>query len=242
MSAISETRPQLVAPRPLSQRIGSVDVCRVIAIVAVICLHTNPFGQDRPLDHPVKWYLLNLFVDHFSRFAVPFFFSASGYFWGMKIRNGVSVAGASIPMAKRLGAIYAFWCLAYLLPYNITTIPALGLMGPIKLSYWKLLTLAHRPVPILFLGDALQLWFLPALLCSLGIAAFFIARREFKLLAVFSVALFTIGTLAGAYATTPIGLQLLIGKYAFPTRNGPFFGILFFGNYILDCLRLLFYI
>lgn len=228
MNEFAETRAQHLAPRPSSLRIGSVDVCRLIAIVAVICLHTKPFGLARPLDHPAQWNLFNIFLSQGARFAVPFFFSISGYLWGRKIRNGVSVAAASFPMAKRLGAIFAFWCAVYLLPYDVTTGPSIGMLGPVKASYGKLLVIAHHPIGFLFAGDAPHLWFLPALLCSLGIAAFFAARNESRLLVVGSVALYLVGLLAGAYAPTPIGFHLSLGHFAFSTRNGPFFGTLFF--------------
>jgi surface polysaccharide O-acyltransferase-like enzyme len=219
MNEFAKRRIQHLAPQPSSLRIGSVDVCKLIAIFTVICLHTRPFGLARPIDHSAQWNLLNIFLVQSARFAVPFFFTISGYFWGQKIRNGVPVAVASIPMATRISAIFAFWCAVYLLPYDVMTIPAFGMLGPIHVSYGKLLVIVHHPFRFLIGGDAVHLWFLPALLCSLGIAAFFVARKEYQLLMICS------------YVLTPIGFHLSLGHFDFSlTRFGPFFGTIFFAS------------
>jgi len=228
MNESAQTIVLPMASRSSSQRVDGVDVFRLIAIFAVICLHTMLVYLPKNLDLHTVWNWVIFFVLQSARFAVPFFFSISGYFWGQKIRKGVSVAAATIPMAKRLGVIFVFWCLIYLNKMKINTVFEYGLLGPLKFIYWSLLEVASHPCDFLLNGDAIHLWFLPALLCSLGITAFFVAWKQYRLLIAVAVALYLIGLLARAYAVTPMGLHLTHGSYTFNTRNGPFFGTLFF--------------
>ena len=203
-------------------RIESVDAFKLIAITAVIAMHTGPFSGSSP-EHPDVWKYLSVLLDQLARFAVPFFFVISGYFWGTKVKNRVSVASASIPMAKRICFIFTAWSIIYALPYNISSVAEYGLLGPIKITYWNLIGLIKDPVRLLMQGTKVHLWFLIALLCSLGTSSFLVEKKQYKTLIALSVALYLIGLLARAYSDTPFGLHT-----NFNTRNGPFFGTIFF--------------
>ena len=209
-------------------RIESVDVTKLIAVTAVIAIHTQPFYGSAS----VEGKYLSVAIDQLARFAVPLFFVISGYFWGIKIKTA-PVVPTSVAMAKRIFYIFMFWSMVYLLPYDLSTIADLGFLGPIKNAYWNLLKLADKPATLLMQGTKVHLWFLIALLCSLGISAFFVEKKRYKTLFAISAALYVIGLVCKAYAGTPLGIHV-----DFNTRNGPFFGTIFFvSGYALSNLQ-----
>lgn len=212
-------------------RIESVDVFRLLAITAVIAIHTQPFyykssgGAD-------AWKYLSVLIDQLARFAVPFFFVISGYFWGTKIKNGASVASVSIAMAKKIIFLFAAWSMVYVFPYNISSIAEYGLLGPIKIAYWNLIDLTKNPVTLVMQGTKVHLWFFIALLFSLAISSLLVGKKYYKTLFALSLALYLMGLLTKAYAETPFGVHT-----DFNTRNGPFFGTIFFvSGYFLSNL------
>jgi surface polysaccharide O-acyltransferase-like enzyme len=209
-------------------RIESVDIFRLIAIVAVITIHTSPFRGDVVENETYKY--LDVIFNQISRFAVPFFFIISGYFWGAKIRSGSDPMSSSIYMAKRILIIFLAWCFIYLLPLNLSSIYEYGALGPIKVAYWNISNLAQDPVTLLLQGTKVHLWFLIGMLCALMVSTFFVITKKTKLLIVLSISLYLFGVLAKSYANTPIGINIDLN-----TRNGPFFStLLFVTGYILS--------
>ena len=69
----------------IKERINSVETCRVIAIIAVIILHAEPFRYGCEENEIYKQYAFIIF-NQLSRFAVPFYFIISGFFWGKKTK------------------------------------------------------------------------------------------------------------------------------------------------------------
>jgi surface polysaccharide O-acyltransferase-like enzyme len=215
--------------RVIVSRIESVDVARLIAVTAVIAIHTQPFFGSAS----IQGKYLSVAIDQLARFAVPLFFVISGSFWGIKIKNGAPIVPTSVAMAKRIFYIFIFWSIVYLLPYDLSTIADHGLLGPIKNAYWNLLKLADKPATVLMQGTKVHLWFLIALLCSVGISAFFVEKKHYKTLFVLATALYVFGLVGKAYADTPFGIHV-----NFNTRNGPFFGTIFFvSGYALSNLK-----
>jgi len=202
-------------------RIGGVDGMRFFAIIAVIMLHTTPFKYSSETAQIYPF--LNLLINQTSKFAVPFFFIASGYFWGRKLESGHDVAVISAGMIKRLVIIFLGWSLIYIMPYNLTSVITYGILGPIKISYWNLERLAASPLTPLSQGTKIHLWFLIALVNSVAICWFFVKKDLKKHLAPCGLTLYLIGLLAKSYMGTPLGFSI-----NFDTRNGPFFGTLFF--------------
>lgn len=210
-------------------RIESVDVFRLIAIIAVIIIHTSPFRADVVVEDGIYKYL-DVIFNQLSRFAVPFFFVISGYFWGVKIRNGSDPISSSIYMAKRILIIFIAWCFIYLLPLNIGSIYEYGALGPIKMAYWNISNLIQQPVTLLMQGTKVHLWFLVGMLCALFLCSIFIQKKQIRGLIVLSLVLYLFGVLAKAYVNTPIGISI-----DFNTRNGPFFStLLFITGYLLS--------
>jgi len=81
-------------------RISSVDTIRLLAIISVIAIHTRPFSYNE--DSGELYYYLDIFINQMARFAVPFFFVISGYFWGVKIRNGADIISTTKNMINRI--------------------------------------------------------------------------------------------------------------------------------------------
>ena len=60
-----------------TQRIPSLEFGRLLAIMAVILIHTGPFRGEY---YSESVHLFSDILNQIARFAVPFFFLMSGYF------------------------------------------------------------------------------------------------------------------------------------------------------------------
>ena len=87
-------------------REAGIELGRLVAMVAVICLHV----RLDPAATGAGWYAV---VNQLARFAVPFFFVAMGYF--SRIASGRSDA---LPAARRLLLLYLAWSAIYLLVFG----------------------------------------------------------------------------------------------------------------------------
>jgi surface polysaccharide O-acyltransferase-like enzyme len=208
------------------KRIISVDVMKVVAIISVIMIHTTPF-YDMPLENDFYKYI-SFFMNQIPRFAVPFFFIISGYFWGYKIQKGTPVMQLSMKMLKRLSIIFICWSVIYILPYNVSSIFSYGILGPFRIVHDNIAYLIENPLNLIFEGTKIHLWFLVSLASALIIASLFIKNQWEKSLIFVSIILYIFGLLAKAYTSVGIAIE-------FNTRNGPFFSTIFFTiGYILS--------
>jgi len=213
-------------------RIQSVDVIRLLGMIAVIAIHTTPFKLNIQNDEGIYKYLFIL-INQVSRFAVPFFFVISGYFWGTKVRNTNQLIEHTFVMAKRVGIVFFSWSFIYFytvfsLFYNEGLLNLLNTIY-IKNTHFDALEVFSS---LLLQGTKSHLWFLSALLVALGICTVFIRLKLLKSLVVLSILLYIIGVLSKAYADTPVGI-----KIEFNTLYGPFFGTIFFtSGYIISGL------
>ena len=202
-------------------RTESVDVLRTLAIVAVIVIHTTPFEtESSPIGQGLN---LATAINQAARFAVPFFFVVSGYFWANKLKDGAEIIEPTVRMARRIALLFVAWSMIYLLPMNIADSFSYGAIGPIKVVYWNLANAAANPLETLMQGTKVHLWFLIALLCSLIISAAMIRFGLIRLLVLVAVVLYLTGLAGKAYRDTPIGFHM-----DFNFRNGPFFSLIFF--------------
>jgi surface polysaccharide O-acyltransferase-like enzyme len=202
-------------------RIESVDVIRMAAIVAVIAIHTTPFEPASATAPSGE--LPYIIINQLARFAVPFFFAISGYFWGRRINTGMPVGAATLRTLRRLLLLYVAWCLFYLLPFSLQPFYDNGVLGPVKVLYHRLEYFANRPFTLLFAGTKDHLWFISALACAVAISGLFLSRGWFRALLCVAAGLYLFGLLTRAYAASPLGIE-----FGFNTRNGPFFGTLLF--------------
>ncbi len=213
------------------KRLDSVDLFRLLAIIAVIALHTEPFAsQSAPMGDTFN---LPTLIAQISRFAVPFFFIISGYFWGRKISETNSALYPSAKLAQRISIIFFIWTLIYAIPFSLAVFSQNSIVHLIKIIYCELVSAATNPTTLFFQGTKPHLWFLPALICCIAISAIFVANNRKNELLTIAIVLYAFGLLAKSYAATPIGVHI-----PFNTRNGPFFALLpFVSGYMLSQAR-----
>ena len=133
-------------------------------------------------------------------------------------------------MAKRIFTMFSVWSLVYALPFNPDIIFQSGVIGTAKIVARHLYFIVNQPCDFFLVGTKSHLWFLPALLISLFISSIMIAGNRVRLLIFGAVVLYVVGLLTKSYANTPLGLNL-----HFNTRNGPYFGLIFFvSGYVLS--------
>jgi surface polysaccharide O-acyltransferase-like enzyme len=191
-------------------RIPSLDAFRAVAILAVLNLHARLFlttdlvGRERTV---------GIVLEHAARFAVPFFFFASGYLLarGRADRPPLDRAAASF---RRVVVLFLIWSVI------------LFAVEPVE--RWLIASLGGTPPPApakptldRFLhGVRIQLWFLPAL-ATAQLLVGVMARWPTGVGLATAAFLYLIGLAGGTYAPMT-GFDL--GPVA---RNGPFFGTLF---------------
>ncbi|WP_019612830.1 acyltransferase [Psychromonas ossibalaenae] len=196
-------------------KISSIELGRLLAIIAIIFIHTRPFittifgsGEDTSF---------GLFLNQISRFAVPLFFIISGYFIAPKLIASplAHLKIYSLPLLK----IWVSWSVIYLLfPINALALSQKGYLAE-RLSYWD--RLAASPLNSLFEGGLVHLWFLPALICAVAIIALLLLTKQVRWLLTIAAVLFIYGVAAGSYQPmTELSAPIF-------TRNGPFFSTLF---------------
>ncbi|MCW3786636.1 acyltransferase [Plebeiibacterium sediminum] len=205
------------------KRINSVDFMRVVAIIFVIAIHTNPFLPNAFDNSQGNIYLFGL-INQLARFAVPFFFVISGYFYSVKINKSNSIESTTKKMALRIAIIWIFWNLIYLFPfykfYSLLDAGVLEMGNNVleRISYY----ISH-PKILLLEGTSIHLWFLSSLFFSILTTSIFIKFNLNKSLITIAIFLYIIGVLAKAYINTPLGINL-----HFDTRNSLFLGLIFF--------------
>ena len=151
----------------------SVDVLRLIGAFAVIVIH---IGFTRaPWEAQIR--LL-------ARFAVPFFFLVSGYFFEKKWKTDGQNAFASTIL--NLLSIYLVANLVYL-PVNIAT--ALSKGSPVVLH-----------LPTVLLGTWVHLWFMAAMIVGCLFLWIIFTHRLQKLLPYCSIGFFALMLLSEAYS------------------------------------------
>lgn len=208
----------------MTRRIASIDFFRSLSIFAVICIHTGPFWSNE-----FNCNYLKFIINQGARFGVPFFFIASGYFFGKKLQSGFILKDLFVKIFKRLLLIFAFWSTIYLIvPSNINQLLQYGLL---RVTYWKIHWLLTHPITLLLEGSQYHLWFLISLLSAYMLITFFIHNGldiNYKLL-YFASALYIFALLSAPYSSTQLGISI-----PFNSRNGPFISTLYvaIGYYI----------
>ncbi|MFA0069338.1 acyltransferase family protein [Vibrio breoganii] len=196
-----------------NQRIPSLELGRIIAILAVITIHSQLFVAY-PLYKETPW--LGDFINQASRFAVPYFFLLTGYLLQPKLSR--DPIGTALSYIKPLTIIWLVWSVIYLLmPFNLMTAMTEGYVAE-RSMYWDYLALT--PFNSLLEGGLVHLWYLPALVIGVGLVSILIKANLHRLLVPLSIILFIYGVLAGSYFNATDIPSL------FYTRNGPFFSLI----------------
>jgi surface polysaccharide O-acyltransferase-like enzyme len=200
---------------PPSERIASIDTGRAVAMAAVVCIHVGPFKDQSPV--------LSAAIDQGCRFAVPFFFIASGYLFTRKVMGGADLGATTRRFLRRILAIFLAWSAVYLVAPGYTLIAEHGLGdGLLRNLRGNVIDAVTHPVHSLLVGTAPHLWFLPSLMMGIAILAAVIARGRERWLLPSAVALYLVGLLGGSYQATPVGFSLHTQSI-----HGPFFSTLF---------------
>jgi len=177
-----------------TERSTGLDCGRAVAVIAVVFGHVQTLGSTTTA------------YDVAVRFAVPFFFLLSGYFFR-------APAGPLTPALRRLAirtlGPFALWLAIYLLWFQP---PASDWRSPIFLA--KLIVQG---------GPAHHLWFLPSLAVSSALLLVLLKRGAGAgVIAAVAAGLYVVGLLFGSYHDVVFG-----GGFFWNTRNGPFFGFPF---------------
>jgi len=200
---------------PVPTRIASIDTIRVVAIVAVVCIHTEPFKASN--------YLLFSAIIQCCRFAVPFFFVASGYLFFTKLSAARPVGPSFRRFAIRIGLVFLVWSVVYIVEPRYSLVGMLGWRD----GLWRSAAagaeeVATHPVSTLMVGTAPHLWFLPALLGGMAIVASLVVSGRGRLVLPVASLLYVLGLVSGSYSVTAVGMHLPIAA-----SRGVFFSTLF---------------
>ncbi|RYZ91562.1 MAG: hypothetical protein EOP06_06750 [Proteobacteria bacterium] len=200
-------------------RIESIDVMRVLAMLAVIQIHSPWYSKVN-----VTSLDLATIADQLARFAVPFFFVISGYLWASRASVTGDYWPRSLATSKRVLIIFCFWSLIYAIGPSLYVIRQQGIDSLVT----NILGIVYPFDPIRFISAVLQgtknhLWFLPALAIAALISGALLAKGREITLFVLAIALFTIGLAGSAYSDSPYGFT---SRFNF--RNGPFLSLIMF--------------
>ncbi len=198
-----------------------VDALRTLAIIAVIAIHTTPF--ESPASPIGRAFDLATVINQSARFAVPFFYVVSGYYWARKVSEAGQVTRPTLQMVRRIGFLWLVWSAIYLLPFNIVDALQHGALGPLKVVYWHLAQALDKPLIALLEGTRPHLWFLVGLLFSVSLCSLLLHFELRAGLVVLAAVLYAIGLAGTAYSPAPFGFRI---DSSF--RNGHLFAPAFF--------------
>lgn len=167
------------------ERNYAIDFIKFFAILAVVVIHTFPSNGQ------LGYFIL----DNLARFAVPFFFAASGYLFGLKVMNTPESAAYFKRYVVKLLKIYVSWLLFYMI-YDVIK---LLLSGGNIAEYAKNLT----PLNLIYYGEGTsgyQLWFVISLVWSTIILYVFYRLKKVPLLLAVSFCLNLLGLFGQSYS------------------------------------------
>ena len=215
---MSSTAPLITASS--ERRITSIDTMKVVAILAVICLHTGPFGDSQYSGSFFRAFAV--LINQASRFAVPFFFLVSGFFFGRSLRMGAHPRELFLRYFWRLLVVFMVWSVIYaFVPKEFSSnVPVWELIQAHlqKTIHW----ISEHPIIFLLQGTRVHLWFLPALITSLFIITLFVTAKLDWYVLCLSIFLYTIHLLNGPYSQTSLGFHSDLN-----TLNTPLTGAVF---------------
>ena len=171
------------------ERNYAIDFIKFFAIVAVVIIHTFPS------DHLLGYFIF----DNFSRFAVPFFFVASGYLFGLKVRKRTKSIDYFKRYLSKILKIYLCWFLFYFL-YDLLRILFEGGNDRQELSRY---IEEFSTLNILYYGrgtSGYQLWFVISLAWSIAVIYLFYRLKKITLLLILSVCLNIVGLFGQSYS------------------------------------------
>ncbi|MGQ3719602.1 acyltransferase [Natrialba aegyptia] len=207
----------------MGERIHSIDSMRIIAMLFVVAIHTDLFRNIT-----IYGNMINFAIDSSARFAVPFFFVTSGYFFARKTANRDPVS-YFVKRATTIASIYVFGLLLSAPVFLAGTAARAGIHDQaVTASVVGKLAEFTSPVALFYYGNSVSeiLWFLPALLVSLGLICLFVLADKTSYLLPISVSFHVVGLLGASYT--------MFVDVPFEIRDALFFGFFYtsLGYYI----------
>lgn len=201
----------------VKKKYAAIDIAKYVSAMLVVCVHTYPLYEVSEL-------LNTYWIQTVCRFAVPFFFTISGYFFFRKWSEDEEVNKYNLKKyLMRLGKIYLIWTVIYL-PYTIWDYSRVGFSVLNIISYLR---------DFLLNGSYYHLWFLPALMLGTVIVSYVYHKRGLKDTLKVGIITYIIGYFINVYTPVWETLPVISFLFAFFTkvfttaRNGIFFAPMF---------------
>lgn len=211
-----------LCPDPGKKYFGAVDLCKLICAFLVAAIHVSPLESvSTAADH--------LFRAGLARIAVPFFFTASGFFLFRKTSQTDFDFSAAKRYALRLLRLYVIWTVIYF-PLSLKTQILANSAGPLAgFAGWLRC--------FLFSGSFVHLWFLPAAAVAALLISLMLRRgASLKAILLTAAGLYAVCLLGQTYhvllrpleSAPVIGRVLWLYRRVFiSTQNGVFLGFPF---------------
>ncbi|WP_306060529.1 acyltransferase [Natronococcus wangiae] len=207
----------------MAGRIYSIDSMRIIAMAFIVSIHTDLLRGVGEYGTPI-----NFVIDSSARFAVPFFFVTAGYFFALKTTRRDPIAY----FAERAVSIASLYAFGLVLTVPVFLAGSVVREGADRREIPGLI--ARRtaefvsPIDLLYYGNSVSeiLWFLPALIFSLGLICLISKANMTELLLPIAFGFHGIGLLGASYT--------MFVDIPFEVRDALFFGFFYssLGYYI----------
>lgn len=187
-----------------------IDYLKLFFAICIVIIHTDLLASEKLS----LWMILH----GICRLAVPFFFIASGFFYGRKLIKSEDIKSDLIKYCKRLFIPFCFWLvLDYYLFYSFVNGSG---------------NLLLKTIQYLIFYPWGAMWYVLALLVAIPIVTFFYKKNKLKLLWISSIFLYLFALLCNNYyfIIDNTSLKFIIDKYmeiAVSGRNGLFFALYF---------------
>lgn len=201
-------------------RLVNLDLFRVLAILVIVVGHCVAYSSQFATSAEV---VAGTLVALAARWTIPFFFIVSGYMFGGKLPHGSErTTAAADKAARRILALWAFWCVVYLVAKPMLT-HGVSMQLPYLIAEHARQLVREQGFNLLLTGASEHLWFLVSLAMTLLLYRWMPSAIRDRYLIPVGLVFYIIGLAGGAYSDSVVGLDLPMN-----TRNGVFFGFLFF--------------
>lgn len=200
----------------MAKRVYSIDSMRIVAMAFVVAVHTDPFRGLGAYGNG-----LNFVIDSTARFAVPFFFLTSGYFFVLKA-TGRDPTASFLARVRSIGSLYVFGLTLAVPVFLAGAVLRSGVKdGAVASTAASRLAEFASPLELLYYGNSVSeiLWFLPALLFSLALIYLFVSLDATRYLLPVAAALHVVGLLGASYT--------IVVDVPFEVRDALFFGFFY---------------
>jgi len=207
----------------MADRIYSIDAMRIVAMVFIVMIHTDPFVGLSATGN-----MATFVIKTTARFAVPFFFMTSGYLFALKATQRDPAAYVR-SRATSIASIYVFGLLLCAPTFLAGRLARAAVDGR-SLSATVTESLAEYvdPVALFYYGTSVSeiLWFLPALLFSFLFVYPFIRFDKGAYVLPVALAFHIVGLLGSTYT--------MFVDVPFEIRDALFFGFFYYESGVHD--------